>query len=310
MTKSRRISPAEAIVIISRFAQSRDDRQSGPPDAVVPRFVQLATEDYSGTDERVLRLLEHIDLTSHVCLQASANVGVMRRDHLSVPTPNLYTKGVDVYKPQKLSANSDNTSDSKRISFCSWNPGSFSRQRPDPQRQLQFVLNHEISVLQEADREGPFIVAAFHNSSSFTCAGEATGLAQIQSSRGYCCSCEYWSPELTKSGTLYRAFLTDIGQPESLRKQFPDIQGNMHNSRRWGPDFSRWMATVMPWCLAAQVRRLSRTHAEAWRSGLFSGMQSPSASRPGPGQSTKCGYSPIHFPTVLQDQVHGHGRRL
>ena len=156
----------------------------------------------------------------------------MGQDHLSVPTPHLYTKGVVVYKPKKLHSNADNTSDSKRITFCSWNPGPFSKQRPDPQRQLAFILNHGISVLQEADREGPFVVAAYQNDSSFTCAGEATGLVQIQSGRGYCCSCEYWPPELARSGTLYRAFLTYIGQPASLRKHFPDMRGNVHASRR------------------------------------------------------------------------------
>ena len=139
---------------------------------------------------------------------------------MSVPTPSLYTKGVHVYKPKKLSANTTSTQDSKRISVCSWNPGAFARLRPDPDRQIRFVLNHDISVLQEADREGPFIVAAYHNASSYACAGEATGLVQIQSGRGLCCSCEYWPPDQSKSGTLYRAFLDDIGTPSSLVRHF------------------------------------------------------------------------------------------
>ena len=148
-----------------------------------------------------------------VCSQRHLTWNPKRLRHLSVPTPSLCTKGVDVYKPKKLNANVTSTQDSKMISSCSWNPGAFFRLRPEPDRQIRFVLSHEISVLQEADREGPFIVAAYHNASSYACAGEATGLVQMKSGRGFCCSCEYWPPGQSKSGTLCRAFLGDIGTP-------------------------------------------------------------------------------------------------
>ena len=182
----------------------------------------------------IRRLLEHSDITAHVCLQplGHGEPQLKRQRHLMLGYLASIPMGVHRYYPNTLRANAATTMDVRKVTFCPWNPCPSSRLRPDPDRQVRFTLNPEISILQEANREGPSIVAAYHNSSSYACAGECIGLAQIQSGRGYCCSCEYWPPEHSRPDTLYRAFLDNIPYPSRLKQHFPERLGNMTVSLR------------------------------------------------------------------------------
>ena len=85
----------------------------------------------------------------------------------------------------------------------------------------------------ETDREGPFITAAQLNTSSFTNSGHMSGLTQIQSGKGICCSVEVWDPEHARAGQLYRAFMEhNMSSDEALTKQFENMYGEMHHDRR------------------------------------------------------------------------------
>ena len=45
-----------------------------------------------------------------------------------------------------------------------------------------------------------------------------SGLAQLQSACGICCSAPFWPPEFERSGTLYRAFMDGpITEPEVMK---------------------------------------------------------------------------------------------
>ena len=71
---------------------------------------------------------------------------------------------------------------------------------------------------------GPYITAAQLNTSSFTNSGHASGLTQIQSAKGICCSVEVWDAEHARAGQLHRACLEhDMSSDEALTKHFENM---------------------------------------------------------------------------------------
>ena len=157
------------------------------------------------------------------------------------------TKGIHVARPDNLGSQKQ---DKKEFTFVSWNPGALTRHRPDPDRQVRFVLNHEIAVLQEADREGHFVIGASQNTSSSTSAGHMSGLTQIQSAKGICCSCEVWSPEHARAGQLYRAFMnTNLSYQAVQEKHLANLHGDMHRDRRGDKVSAVGMADCCSFCM-------------------------------------------------------------
>ena len=79
-----------------------------------------------------------------------------------------------------------------------------------------------------------------------------SGLAQLQSACGICCSAPFWPPEFERSGTLYRAFMDGpITEPEVMKKHFANAAGEMHTERR-GDKISAagWQLAVHAiWCV-------------------------------------------------------------
>ena len=60
-----------------------------------------------------------------------------------------------------------------------------------------------------------------------------SGLTQIQSAKGNCCSVEVWDPEHARAGQLYRAFMQhDMSSSEALTKHFQNMYSEMHHDRR------------------------------------------------------------------------------
>jgi hypothetical protein len=147
--------------------------------------IGVKKEDLESKGELFQRLLTTSDRSPHVGATWTNRSELMSRliekTHLGIDEPTNYHKGIHVARPDNLGSQNQ---DKREFTFVSWNPGALTRHRPDPDRQVRFILNHEIAVLQEADREGHFVIGAYQNTSSSTSAGHMSGLTQIQSAKG------------------------------------------------------------------------------------------------------------------------------
>jgi len=212
-----------------RLVHHWDRSSASVGEAVRPSHVDIGAseEDLEDKGELIQILLTASDRSLHIGAAPSSGPGsefmsrLIEKTHLGIDEPTNYHKGIHVSRPDNLGSQKQ---DKKEFTFVSWNPGALTRHRQDADRQVRFVLNHEIAVLQEADREGQFVIGAYQNTSSSTSAGHMSGLTQIQSAKGICCSCEVWSPEHARAGQLYRAFMhTSLSEAlcESPRRHAP-----------------------------------------------------------------------------------------
>ena len=237
MPVTSKLLPApQARELVRVWDQSGGTRRCGT--STRPRHIDLGiTEsEIHSLSEIERRLLQDGSKHLHIGLSPDYRPDIefldrlIEKTHLGIDEPTNFHKGIHLSRPDNLGPQKQ---DKREFTFVSWNPGALSRHRPDPDRQVRFVLNHEIAVIQEADREGHFVIGAYQNTSSCTSAGHMSGLTQIQSAKGICCSCEVWEPKHARAGQLYRAFLHhNLSDDDSLKKHFSNLHGDMHHERR------------------------------------------------------------------------------